>query len=397
MWLAGGWKFVAGIIMTSLIGSLATTMFSVEHFHRIATYGLAANLASMPIISFLVMPAGLIALLLMPFGLDAPFIAVMAASLDWVIVIAKHVAGWGGDFTVGQQHPWFLPFGTAGLLLLTLLRTRLRYLGLPPLAIALAFFAGRAPEPPATLFVSEDGALVGFRHADTIAVNRERVPDFIYGQWRRARRLPDPTGPVMHDDWMEAAIAADRTTRLPKPVVARAQERMLDETDDGRFSCQPKAWCALTSPTGVLIVIVEDGRFIGAACNVAGLVIAPRARFVQCLSGTPLLSGRTLRKTGSVEIDFSGSLEARQWMVRMAMAETIRPWTLQRGYDWRRDSYDRSLPVWLVESGRRNTDRAIDSVEVSANSNAGRGGNAKIAGQKSEDLDDPAVLSDTGE
>lgn len=92
-WAAIGWRFIAGIIATSPIGSLATTIFSVEHFHRIATYGLAANLAAMPIISFLVMPAGLAAMLLMPFGLDGPFIGIMAKSLEWVIVIAKHVAG----------------------------------------------------------------------------------------------------------------------------------------------------------------------------------------------------------------------------------------------------------------------------------------------------------------
>jgi hypothetical protein len=375
--------------MTSLIGSLATTMFSVEHFHRIATYGLAANLAAMPIISFLVMPAGLVAMLLMPFGLDGPFIAVMATSLGWVITIARHVAGWGGDFTVGQQHAWFLPSGVCGFLLLTLLRTRLRYLGMPFLVVALVLFRLGAPAAQSSLLVAEDGMLAGFQEAGTIAVNRPRVPDFIYGQWRRARRLPDPVGPVMHDDWIDADIPEDRTERLPEKVLAMAQERMLD-TSGNRFACQPKAWCALTSPGGVLVVVVEDGRFIGAACDVAGLVIAPRARFDECRSDTPLLSGKTLRKTGSMEIDFAGSATPRQWILNAAMPAATRPWSLHRHYDWRRDAYDASLPAWLTAE----TLHSVEDVDL-----VGDTASVPAAGAQSklQTTDDPADFSDTGE
>ncbi|MGG2477763.1 ComEC/Rec2 family competence protein, partial [Rhizobium sp. BR5] len=59
------------------IGGLSTAIYSVEHFQRVTTYGLFANLAAMPLMSLIVMPFGLIAMLLMPFGLDAPFLKVM--------------------------------------------------------------------------------------------------------------------------------------------------------------------------------------------------------------------------------------------------------------------------------------------------------------------------------
>ncbi|AYD01390.1 ComEC/Rec2 family competence protein [Neorhizobium sp. NCHU2750] len=400
-WLVGGWKFVAGIIMTSLIGSLATTMFSVEHFHRIATYGLAANLASMPIISFLVMPAGLIAMLLMPFGLDAPFIFVMAKSLDWVIVIARHVAGWGGDFTVGQQHSSFLLFGASGLLLLTLLRTRLRYLGLPLIAVALWLFLQPWPEPPSSLLIAEDGTLVGLRREGGIAVNRAKVPDFIYGQWRRARRLPDPEAPIIRDEWRDKDMpkevpkglsqnrAKTGAARLPKAVIERARDRM-EVTSADRFECQPKAWCAIMSPDGVIVVVIEDSRFTGVACDVAGLVVAPRARFDECRSGTPLLSGRTLRNTGAVEIDFAGSPIADEWIIETAMSASARPWTVHRQYDWHRGIYDASLPPWLVRPSQNSSIEDDLSVDVSA---MGAGGDF----QDQQGFADPADFNDSGE
>ena len=59
-------RFFAGIAMTSLIGGASTAIFSIEHFHRLATYGLVANLAAMPIVSVIVMPIGMLAMLLMP-------------------------------------------------------------------------------------------------------------------------------------------------------------------------------------------------------------------------------------------------------------------------------------------------------------------------------------------
>ncbi|HEX2148485.1 MAG TPA: ComEC/Rec2 family competence protein, partial [Pseudorhizobium sp.] len=66
--IVSGCNFMMGIFVTSLIGGLSTAIYSMEHFHRLAGYGLAANLAVMPIISFLVMPAGLFGMLLMPSG-----------------------------------------------------------------------------------------------------------------------------------------------------------------------------------------------------------------------------------------------------------------------------------------------------------------------------------------
>ncbi len=387
-WSVSGWNFVAGIIATSLIGSMATTMFSVEHFHRIATYGLVANLAAMPIISFLVMPMGLAAMLLMPFGIDGPFIGIMARSLDWVIGIANHVAGWGGDVVVGQQHALFLPLGVCGFLLLTLSRTQLRYSALPFLVAATLLFWIGPQRPEASLLLAEDGSLVAYRTAEQVAVNRKRPSEFIYGQWRHARQLPAFSIPLMLDGETSGNVPVSSGERLAEPALADAR-KLMRAAGSGAFSCQAKAWCALMSPEGVRIVVVDDGRYAGAACDVAGLVIAPRARFDRCRSGAPMLNGASLRKTGSMEIDFSGSAKAEDWLVTAAMAGTSRLWSIHRQYDWRRNVYDPSPPSWLTT--QESSERSSNTFAVE--DEAKRAGASRATAEVSDQSD----VSDSGE
>jgi competence protein ComEC len=64
-------KALLGLAITSLVAGLATGLFSAHHFHRVAGNGLLANLLAMPLVTFIVMPAGLLAMLVMPFGLEA--------------------------------------------------------------------------------------------------------------------------------------------------------------------------------------------------------------------------------------------------------------------------------------------------------------------------------------
>lgn len=65
------WIYVAGIIVSDLIASLATLPFAIYHFNRVVLYTSLANLLAGPIIGLIIMPFVLIALLLMPLGLEA--------------------------------------------------------------------------------------------------------------------------------------------------------------------------------------------------------------------------------------------------------------------------------------------------------------------------------------
>lgn len=344
-----GWKFMAGIFVTSLIGGLSTAIYSMEHFHRLAGYGLAANLAVMPIISFLVMPAGLVGMLLMPFGLDAPFLTLMGAGLEAVIAVAKYVSAWGGDVNVGRQHPWFLALASLGFLLLSLLRTRLSLIGFPLMALAFFMTWQEQRRPAPDLLVSDDGLLVAMPGSVPVT-NRSRPPPFIFDQWQRVHALSNPVAPLMSPGGdLEPPLASDRKQQFsPQQIAAMggAMQRDMEKAGEniGRFVCRPKLWCAVVTKDGARLVTVEDGRITGLGCDLANLVIAPRAPFDQCRSKALLISGKALRRTGALEIHFNGSGTPAAWQAEAAMVGHTRPWTGHRIYDWRRDRFDPTIP-----------------------------------------------------
>ena len=93
--LWGGREIVA-LIIVSLAAGCATMPYVGYHFHRLGPYGVVANLLAMPIVSALVMPAGLVALIAIPFGFDAPLWKLMGLGIDWMIWVAQFVAGLPG-------------------------------------------------------------------------------------------------------------------------------------------------------------------------------------------------------------------------------------------------------------------------------------------------------------
>ena len=88
-------------MLASLVAGLATTPYAAFHFHRLAPYGVLANLLAMPIVSVWVMPAGLLALVAMPFGFDGLLWRLMGDGIDWMIAVALWVAQPAGR---GRPH-----------------------------------------------------------------------------------------------------------------------------------------------------------------------------------------------------------------------------------------------------------------------------------------------------
>src|SRR5438034_8613843 len=82
--------------LTSLVAGFATTPYAAFHFHRVTPYGVLANLAAMPVVSAVVMPAGLLGLAVMPFGLDGVFWRVMGVGIEWMIAVTQWVAALPG-------------------------------------------------------------------------------------------------------------------------------------------------------------------------------------------------------------------------------------------------------------------------------------------------------------
>lgn len=342
---------IGGVVTTSLIGGLSTAIYSVEHFQRVTTYGLFANLAAMPLMSLIVMPFGLIAMLLMPFGLDAPFLKVMGYGMALVIEVAQEVASWGGSAATGRPHDWFIGIASAGFLLLTLLRSRLALLGIPPLLLSFGLSGAVAQRSLPDLLIHEEGKLVALLDEGRVYTTKTRPQGFIYEQWQRALLLPEkPLPPVLLKTAAPTTTVALSTKSKLAPedmrAVAREMIAALRDAAPGVFTCRTGIWCVARARSGEFIIVLEDGRFAGKACDIADIVIVSRrTSFAQCRSGALLLNRDTLRRIGSVEINFAGSDQAGVvGQMRAATAGTDRPWSEHRYYDWKSDRFDREVP-----------------------------------------------------
>ncbi|KIZ40841.1 MULTISPECIES: ComEC/Rec2 family competence protein [Rhodopseudomonas] len=159
-----GGREIAMLALASLVAGLATTPYAAFHFHRATPYGVLANLAAMPVVSALVMPAGLLGLVAMPFGFDGVFWRLMEIGIDWMIVVAQWVAALPGAIgRVAAFGTGALLLATIGMIALALLRTPLRFAG----ALAIAVAAGWALlKPQPAMRVSDDGRQVAVRGAD---------------------------------------------------------------------------------------------------------------------------------------------------------------------------------------------------------------------------------------
>jgi competence protein ComEC len=125
-----GGREIAALILASMVAGLATTPYAAFHFHRLAPYGVIANLLAMPIVSIWVMPMGLLGLIAIPFGFDGMFWRLMGDGIDWMIAVAlfvAHLPGAVGRMAAFGVGPLLL--GTGGLVVLCLLKTPLRWSG----------------------------------------------------------------------------------------------------------------------------------------------------------------------------------------------------------------------------------------------------------------------------
>ncbi|OYX80787.1 MAG: competence protein ComEC, partial [Bradyrhizobium sp. 35-63-5] len=159
-----GLREIVGLILASVVAGLATEPYAAYHFHRVAPYGVIANLLAMPVVSAVVMPLGLLGVLTMPFGLDAVFWRLMGLGIDWMIVVVQWVAGLPGSVGhLAAFGPGPLLLSTLGLLLLCLLRSPLRWTG-AAVAVAAVALALNIPRPD--VLIATDGQSAAVRGAD---------------------------------------------------------------------------------------------------------------------------------------------------------------------------------------------------------------------------------------
>ena len=172
--------FFGGLLLTTLVASIYTALPAAWHFHRLPTHGLLGNLAALPVLSALVMPAGLASLALMPLGLEHWPLRAM----EWGLLFMQHAA----RTIASLPHPWWhvpqmqmaaAAFVGTGLLLLALRRDRWRLMGLFSVLAGVLW----PPAPRPDVLVEERARLVAVRTPAGLAATPGRAGDFALRIW----------------------------------------------------------------------------------------------------------------------------------------------------------------------------------------------------------------------
>jgi competence protein ComEC len=244
---------------------LATTPYAAFHFHRVTPYGVLANLAAMPVVSAVVMPAGLLGLAAMPFGFDGVFWRIMGLGIDWMIVVTQWVAGLPG--AIGRMAAFGigpLIAASAGIILLGLLRTPLRWCGAAVLALSVVW-ALAVPQPD--ILISADGHNVGVRGKDgRLHLMRTAKDSFLLKEW----------------------LAADADERNP------AESSLADGV-----SCD-QAGCVTQMADGAFVALALRAEALGDDCGRAALLVTERQAPPSCPSA--VIDQDRLRRLGAMAL-----------------------------------------------------------------------------------------------
>ncbi|HWU63743.1 MAG TPA: ComEC/Rec2 family competence protein [Ensifer sp.] len=347
-------RAVGGVMLTSEIAGVATAIFSVTHFQRLTLLGTLGNVAAMPFISFIVMPAGFLAVLLMPFGLDYYPLRLMGLGLEATMAVARTVSSLGGDIVTGQMSPWVLPAASLAFVAAILPRSRLfRLAGASLFAGTLALILAFGPAERPDMVVAETADLVGLLSRHQLATNANKPPSFIMDQWARALVVkdvvkPDPVPKLT----LEREGPRRSLTEADEWKVEDAMEAAGKTVQTGRFICSGRDWCIGRLAEDLLIATFSDFAFQGAACRQAQIAIAAAfLREPQCAQGEAQLFDRNaLRRRGALAIYLRpteykqppGLWQQRSFHIVGALDGHDRPWLHHRYYNWRSNSYAES-------------------------------------------------------
>lgn len=288
------WLFVFGILTTTLIATLATGPFAAYHFQIANPYGLLGNVLALPIVSILVMPAGVLGMALMPLGLDAPAFVAMGFGVAQVLAVADAVASVPGSrIVVAGFSAGALGALVVALLIATLCVSRLRLLAIAPVLVGLVLAA--APARP-DLLVDREGRGVALRAGDGRLVVVGRPGEFTIVEWLRADGdARDPADPSL-----AAGSACDPlgcVARLPAPPPSLAERE------------------------GAVALVLDEAAFAEDCARAA--IVVTRLRAPPTCTPPLLIDRATLARSGALAIAF---VEDGMRIDTVRRADERRPW-----------------------------------------------------------------------
>jgi competence protein ComEC len=261
--LRTGLLFLGGIVLSTLVASLAVAPFGIYHFHNTQQFAILANLLAIPICNLVVMPAALAALFALPFGLEAAPLWAMGLGIDAMVWCAQAVAALPGAVGRVPAIPTqaFLLM-LAGGLWCALWKTRWRLLGVVPIVAGLVLMpTGRRPD----VLVGREAALVAVRAADgRLSAVAGRGSTFELARW----------------------LEHDGDSRSPAEAASAAA-----------FRCDAQLCAARVK--GLLLAVVGSAAALGDSCAAAAILVLKFARPPGCDPSGVAIDREDVRRNGA--------------------------------------------------------------------------------------------------
>ena len=119
------------IILLSILIQITTLPFLMHSFQNLAVLGLAANIAAIPLTSFVIMPLGFLALFLMPLNLENYVLLGMNEGIFLLEKIINYITSFDYSNLRSPRLPSIgLAISTIGLLIFLLQKSALRFFGI---------------------------------------------------------------------------------------------------------------------------------------------------------------------------------------------------------------------------------------------------------------------------
>jgi competence protein ComEC len=253
------------MLAVSVVAGTATGPFAIQHFNRVANYGVFANLSADFIASVVLMPAVAIAAVGELLGVSATLVQgplwVAGGAARAIVSLAHLFANApGAAFTVSSAPTLALAVSYVGIVFACLWRGRLRWIGVP-MAAAVALWP--RPAPPMAWIAADaaDAAIVV--HGQEIALKPDKRA-YAIQTWaqRRGFTLPGDAAAAQ-----AAAFDCDRKRCTPLKATEPALAAWW-----GRRPPKPDDFEALCAETEILVLRSATAR--PASCSNA-LVLTP--------------------------------------------------------------------------------------------------------------------------
>ena len=292
---AGGldWRllmYVAGVILTTVIASLASAPLAIHHFGRLPTFSILANVVAVPLTAFWIMPAGLLGMIPLPLGLAGWCFALMGIGIELMLAVAAWTADIpGAVLPVARPPSATLVLVLFGGLWLALWRTGWRRLGLVPIVLGILLAAvHRQPD----MLIDAPGMLMAVRLDDErLALSPWKKDSWVTRGWLRGAGQVDPA------PWPEDGEMLSPNLRC------------------GALGC-------IYRRNGLQVALARTAAALPEDCARNDLVIS-YPRLEACANGTPLIGPNVLRASGGLAF-WLGPDGFRQKSVRDVRGD--RPW-----------------------------------------------------------------------